>query len=764
MANITNKLSMIKNKKADTTEMIDVIEKADKSDKTNKADKSNVFKKLKKADKTDKANKSDKSNKPEKVNKVKKADNTDDADITNKKKKKVRVFASIRTKILISCLIPVIFMVGVGYFSYAQSADGLNNSFRENAAQTATMARNYLDNSLVYVKAQAMSYAFDKDIETYCLGMPGQDAIAVNKVWQDTRAEIMVTQASNTFIDNIHIIAREGVNNISTSSPDKIAGFLKTFKSSLEERLGDKSKDRWDYAHPELDEQFKLDPSNIYLVYEFASSSKFGYVVIDVAKSAISGILDDIDFGDGSVIGFVSDFGDELVKTDAGVSEEPLFATQSFFTNEFTEENMSGISDVKYDGKDYIYLYCRSVESPVTFCALVPLSAVTANAEGIKSMTVTLVLIATAVALLVAIFITIGIQRNVRLISRGLGEVAEGDLTVSVKAKGHDEFQDLASSATDMVKKNKKLVSNLHDTSSSLEDSTKDVHYASENISKYSDDIAESIIRIGDGMTKQAEHAQECIVKTNELSDKFKEINNMIEAIEAMSASTDALIKKGTQIVAVLSEKADKSSKMAEDVKQSIVTLQEETATIESFVGTITDISGQTNLLSLNASIEAARAGEAGRGFSVVAEEIRKLADDSNTAAEEIKHNVSKINVKTTASVDSALNAKNMMATQVDAVKDVIDVFNDINVQLKKIFSELKNITEFAKTADTARNETISAVENISIIIDDTASQSKTVKEIADQLQTSVDKLNEVENTLSKSMGGLKEELTAFRV
>lgn len=684
--------------------------------------------------------------------------------MAKKKRRKIRVLASIRTKILISCLIPVAFMVGVGIFSYSKAADGLNNSFRENAAQTATMARNYLDNSLVYVKSQAMSYAFDKDIETYALGMPGQDAIAVNKVWQDTRAEIMVAQASNVFIDNVHIVCREGVNNISTASTDKVSGFLKDYKASLEERLGDKSKDKWDYAHPVLDEAYNLDPSNTFLVYQFPSSNKFGYVVIDVSKTAISGILDDIDFGDGSVVGFVSDFGHEIVSQNGEITEEPLFSAQSFFTNEFTEDNMSGISDVKYNGKDYIYLYCRATESPVTFCALVPLSAVTANAESIKSMTITLVLLATIVALLVAIVITVGIQRNLRLISRGLGEVAEGDLTVSVKAKGHDEFQDLASSATDMVKKNKKLVSNLHDTSSNLEDSTRDVHYASENISKYSDDITESIIRIGDGMTKQAEHAQNCIIKTNELSDKFKEINNMIEAIEAMSTSTDSLVRKGTQIVAALSEKADESAKMTEEVKKSIITLQEETSTIESFVGTITDISGQTNLLSLNASIEAARAGEAGRGFAVVAEEIRKLADDSNAAAEEIKRNVSKINTKTSESVDSAINAKDMMATQVDAVKDVISVFNDINVQLKKIFSELKEITEFAKTADATRNATISAVENISNIIDDTASQSRMVKETADQLQTSVDKLNEVENVLSQSMDGLKEELTAFRL
>lgn len=683
----------------------------------------------------------------------------------SKKSGKLRLLASIRTKILFSCLVPIIFMITVGIFSYTKAADGLNNSFCENSVQTAVMACNYLDNTIRYVKSQAMNYAFDKDIEKYCLGMPGEDLIAVTKAWTDIRAEMVVVKSGNDFIEDIHIVSRDGVNNISTATADKVPGFLPEFQAEIEEKKAAGIEiDRWDFSHPIIDERLKASPNNTYLTYEFPSSNKFGYVVIDVNKNAVAKILDDVDFGEGSVVGFISNYGQEIIKQGDKVSFDPLFASQSFFGDSLKSQETSGISDVKYNGKDYIYLYCKSEESPVTFCALVPLSLVTVNAESIKSMTITLVIIATVIALLIAILITMGIQRNVKIISRGLGEVAEGDLTVSVKARGNDEFRDLAQSATDMVSKNKKLISNLHTTSSNLEDSTKDVHMASENISKYSDDITDSIIRIGNGMTRQAEHAQECIVKTNELSEKFTQINKMISDIEAMQNSTDALIRKGTQIVAALSAKADKSAMMTDDVKKSIVTLQEETATIESFVGTITDISGQTNLLSLNASIEAARAGEAGRGFAVVAEEIRKLADDSNAAAEEIKNNVSKINEKTTASVDSAINAKDMMATQVDAVKDVIEVFDEINAELKRIFVELKNITEFAKTADAARNETINAVENISSIIDNTASESKMVKETANQLQSSVDKLNEVENTLSQSMGGLKEELTAFRV
>ena len=98
--------------------------------------------------------------------------------------------------------------------------------------------------------------------------------------------------------------------------------------------------------------------------------------------------------------------------------------------------------------------------------------------------------------------------------------------------------------------------------------------------------------------------------------------------------------------------------------------MKRESETINQFVSVITDISEQTNLLSLNASIEAARAGEAGRGFAVVAEEIRKLADNSAEAAGEIRNNVENISAQTGVSVESAKQAGEMVAQQTEAVRE----------------------------------------------------------------------------------------------
>ena len=689
------------------------------------------------------------------------------------KEQKANVLFSLRNKIFACFLVPVIFMIAIGLISYLYAADGMNEKFKETAQQTGNMAIQYLDSSCTYIQSEGMGYAFDTSFEDYFWGMIGKSEAEKALIVQDNRIKIMTSQSANPFICNLHLITKPGTQMITTVSGSKFDGIYDAYHEEMLSLYSEDGRNvpRWVDAHPTLDEYIGQSSDDYFITYQTPVNSNFGYVVIDVDKEALLGILQDMDFGEGSIIGYVTSSGKELISENLEEGQasqltegEVVFAQQDFYLESLASEELSGVKEVKYNKADYLYIYNKSEVCGVTQCALIPMDVVTGQAEKIKTITITLVIIACIIALAIGLFITFGIQKNMKDISKGLNKVAEGDLTVKVKAHGRDEFQTLAATATNMIKNNKNLVTKLNGTVDQLEVSANDVNIASNDINNYSADITRAIDEISEGMNKQAEHAQECVVKTSVLSEKIEDIRRMVDEVEILVDKTEKMIQQGTDIVKVLGERAQETSTITARVGNSIEALKTESQTINSFVEMISDISRQTNLLSLNASIEAARAGAMGRGFAVVAEEIRKLADDSNRAAEEIRNNVSNITAQTAVSVKSAKEAESMVALQAQAVDEVVRVFQGMNDQMTGLFNNLKEIADNTEAVDKEKNDTLDAVENISAIIEETASGSALVHEMAQQLLSSVEKLNTTAEVLDNNMDGLKTEIAVFKI
>ncbi len=676
----------------------------------------------------------------------------------------------LRSKIYLCFLVPIVFMIVVGIVSYRYAEDGLSEKYMESTQQTANMATDYMDVSCSGIKSEALQYAFDGDLEKYFLGLMGKSAIEKANYYSDTRVKLAASQMADSFINDIHVITMPGNNCLTTKTADKIDGFYKDLLSEIQEMSTDASGvKKWISHHDTIDETLGTNSDDYFVSYALQSSQKMGYIVIDVNSDAVRELLSGMDLGTGSIIGFVTDDGKEIICTrddeDKVVFfDEAVFPDQDFYVESSGSEELAGNMEVKYNGKHYLYIYSRSAETGITFCSLIPSSVVTGQAEKIKNITIAFVIIACIISLLIGSVIAQGILRNMRRISKRLNQVAEGDLTVEVDAKGRDEFQSLAKTATDMVRNNKKLVMRLSGTATQLEASSDDVHNVSNSINNYSSDITKAIDEISIGMTKQAEHAEECVIKTNELSEKMKAISDMVDKAEQLSDKTEKMIQQGMEIVEVLSTRAKETSEITNKVGESISLLKKESESINGFAQTINQISKQTNLLSLNASIEAARAGEAGRGFAVVAQEIRNLADDSSVAAGEIKNKVEIISAQTMSTVENAKNAEEMVAFQQEAVSQVIDVFAEMNNQMQDLFANLKEIGNCTASADVDRNETIDAVENISAIIEETASSSSLVYDMALELLNNVEKLTHTAAVLDDNMNGLKTEINAFTI
>lgn len=132
----------------------------------------------------------------------------------------------------------------------------------------------------------------------------------------------------------------------------------------------------------------------------------------------------------------------------------------------------------------------------------------------------------------------------------------------------------------------------------------------------------------------------------------------------------------------------------------------------------INGIAEQTNLLSLNASIEAARAGEAGRGFTVIAEEIRKLSTQSVTAAQEIEQIIKNIITKTHLTVNTAKQAENISKATQERLNNVVQLFQNINIHVDDLAGRLEKIADSIGEINRSKVDTLGSVENISSVAD----------------------------------------------
>lgn len=685
----------------------------------------------------------------------------------------------IRNKMMFGFMVPVVFMIVIGTISYNKASEGMSSKYIETSTQMVRMAMEYIDTACGFVRSEASRYTYDKELTSYLQGLLKNDTTASYNATENANNNLRTSQTSNSFISQIHVISKEDLNLLSSKlATQKIAGIVTDYRASAVDEAGNVIT--WTDSHRLLDEYLNIAQDEYIMVYQTNVYNTNAMVVADIKADPIEEYIASLDFGEGSIVGFVTMNGREIIFENLAEGQESILATgepvfygQSYFNaigqvpeteDEKATPILLGSDYVEYKGTEYLFIYSRSEQLGTTVCALVPTQTIIGQAEAIKSITVGLVILSIVVVLLLAVIIVSGIQKNMKNISRKFGEVAKGDLTVTVKATSHDEFRGLAASVTDMVKNTKKLVSRVSNAAEQLDVSSTEVEGASRIIHDYSKDIARSIVEINDGMLKQSDHAKECVARTNTLSDEIQHVIEEVDKVGKLIDESEIMINNGIEIVQVLGGRAEETTEITARVGGSIDSLQKELDVIDTFGKTITDIAEQTNLLSLNASIEAARAGEAGRGFAVVAEEIRKLADESANAAGNIRRNVERITVQTKDSVASAGQAQNMVALQTEAVGEVVTVFREMQTRMQQLLEGLKRIADSIDKADNERKDTVASVMNISEIIEQTAANTEAVNDVADKLLESVVKLSSTADVLGDNMQELKNEVSVFTI
>lgn len=677
-----------------------------------------------------------------------------------RKKALVRGFG-IRQKLILGFGIPVLFIIILGSISYLKASSGLVINYEQATKNTINMATEYLNLGLKAIDSIASQYTQDSDIVYYAQGVTNNTDTARNIFVKSTSRELMKKVELEKLIEGIHIITPEGIPTL-TSGVDIVDGFYKEFLEAEEGKLmSEEGKEvYWNGKHPFIDSKLNLDSSSSALSLYRKFSGQGTLVVIDVSREEIVQFIDKLELGDGSIVGIIALDGSEILAKN----EEFKFSDQPYYQDSIQSEEVSGSRYVKYNNQEYLYLYSKIADTGITICGLVPKNSFMYQANDIKLVTFILVGLASAMALGIGIYLSNGIGKSLKSISMNLKQISEGDLTVQVSSDHKDEFIVLASNTKEMLNNMKSLIQKVANVSGLVSSSANNIMEVSDSIAAASSNISTAIDEIGNGISVQAQDSQNCLIQMDELSNKITIVYKNLEEMERVTLNAKELINQGISTMEDLSEQSEATNRITKYVMENVTALENKSFSIERIIQVINEIADQTNLLALNASIEAARAGEAGRGFSVVADEIRKLAEQSIQAAGEIRKVIEEIAKQTSDTVETAREAEYIVEKQDKIVENTILTFQNMNDGVEKLISSLNVISHNMKNVDSTRTSTLSAVESISAISEETLAASETVEDTVNTQNQAVKALEDASRVLGDNSKELNEAINMFRL
>ena len=420
-------------------------------------------------------------------------------------------------------------------------------------------------------------------------------------------------------------------------------------------------------------------------------------------------------------------------------------------------------------GMDYFtsYLPLVGVDNKIIGVLFAGESTAEVIAERNK-MILMIALIALATVALGAVcanLIARGIANPISVILGNVQEVAAGNLAVAaIPARSQDEIGQLGSAINIMTGNLRKLIQQMGEASEHLTSSSEELTAGAERAAQTANQVASSIAVVAAGSEKQAGAVADTGSVVGQLSAGIQQVSANAGAISGHAAQSVDVAEVGRQSVDRAIRQMGTIEKTVTESAQVVTRLGERSKEIGQIVATITGIAAQTNLLALNAAIEAARAGEQGRGFAVVADEVRKLAEQSGAAAKQIGQLITEIQTETNQAVEAMNAGTQEVRFGADAVDAAGKSFTDIFEAIHEISEQMREISVVMEEMAKGSQQIVESVKDIDTISKESASQSQSVAAATEEQSATTQEIASASEALAQLAEDLTKAVHQFRV
>ncbi|PGC61868.1 chemotaxis protein [Bacillus safensis] len=361
-------------------------------------------------------------------------------------------------------------------------------------------------------------------------------------------------------------------------------------------------------------------------------------------------------------------------------------------------------------------------------------------------------------------FIVRSISKRLSNLARFSKKVSEGDLRDKLQIQSDDEIGQVGKGFNTMIDSLRSLIGAVQTSVENVASSSEELTASAGQTSKATEHITLAIEQFSSGNESQNDKVELSSEELEEMNRGLQNMNESAESITASSIKSTDIAGEGGQLVEKTASQMnviDQSVKKAENV---ISALESKSKDITQILGVINGIADQTNLLALNAAIEAARAGESGRGFSVVAEEVRKLAVQSANSAKEIENLIKEIvqDIDVSQEVFTAVNRE--VQSGLSFTEQTKVSFHNIFEMTKEISDQLQTMNQTVVQLSKGSAHVSEAVREIADVSRESSANIQDIAASAEEQLASMEEISSSSATLSSMAEELRDLISKFKV
>ena len=371
---------------------------------------------------------------------------------------------------------------------------------------------------------------------------------------------------------------------------------------------------------------------------------------------------------------------------------------------------------------------------------------------------------ALAIGVLLSILLSRAVRRPLKILADGAVLYSQGDLTRTILVSSRDEIGEVGAAMNRMQDHLKSLVLNIRQKSELLAQAAGQLGANADQSADSANSVAEAISEVAAGADNQNRTIEKVM---SNVAQNAEDVRRMGQQAAGAAESSKAVAHKAED-GEIAAERAVNQMDQIEETVERSATVVAKLGTMSQEIGhiveTISDIAGQTNLLALNAAIEAARAGESGRGFSVVAEEVRKLAEQSDQAAQQIATLIGGIQAETENAVAVMATGTREVRTGAEVVRTAGRSFQEINELVAAVSNQVRVISESFGSLAEGNAQIFQAMHDLQSIGESASQQTQNVSAATQEQSAAMQEIASAGHELTRYAEELQQAVNQFKV